>query len=221
MDLWNIKYTIVMLMMAFIISGAQAESKTHVINIKRTDNSEIQFITQHDFVKSTKIPILLFIDGSGCYSARWEKVFSYWALPTFLHGNAASIVVEKPGMKPEMAVPEKCPDEFLQYYSIDQRVLDHLRVIQYLRKHADWWNGEIYLLGWSDGAAIGARVAAYTPEVKRAVFGGMGGAIPMRQHFEDVFACAPEKFEKKQARDACIAGINEQFEKNKKKGVNE
>ncbi len=213
MDLWDIKHNALLLLIALFAAGAQAETTSQLTNIKRTDNSEIQFITQRDLVKSTKIPVVLFIDGSGCYSARWEKVFSYWALPTFLHGSAASIVVEKPGMKPEMAVPKKCPDEFLQYYSIDQRVLDHLRVIQHLRKHASWWNGEIYLLGWSDGAAIGARVAAYTPEVKRAVLGGMGGAIPMKQHFKDVFACAPERFENKQARDACIEGLNEQFEK--------
>lgn len=188
--------------------------------IHRTDGSEITYITRraiqdgaiHENVDTnSKIPILLFVDGSGCYSARWETVHFLWELPKWLETKAASIVVDKPGMAPEMGAPEICPKDFAKYYSIDQRILDNLRVIQHLRKHANWWNGEIRLFGWSDGGAMGAHISAYTPEVVRAVLGGMGGGIPMSKLFEDYLACAEDRLEDGISKQECVKALRVQF----------
>lgn len=196
-----------------ISSVTKAETHTEPTVIHRTDGSEITVIIKRPSLVSAKIPILLFVDGSGCFSARWEQVQSHWKLPNWLEDKVASVIVDKPGMEPEMGAPSVCPQEFSKYYSVDQRVFDHLRVVQHLRKHADWWNGEIFLFGWSDGGAIGAHIAAYTPEVTRAVLGGMGGAIPMSKQFEDYFICAKDRMDDKQSRDECIEGLQVQFEK--------
>jgi pimeloyl-ACP methyl ester carboxylesterase len=117
--------------------------------------------------------------------------------------------VEKPGVEPGAAWGSKCSETFSRYYSIDQRVLDHLRAIQYLRKHASWWNGDIHVFGWSDGGMIAAHVAAYTPEVKRVVLGGTGGGIPMTTQFENYVMCAADRAKD---RDACIADVRKQFQ---------
>ncbi|MDP5211093.1 S9 family peptidase, partial [Microbulbifer sp. 2205BS26-8] len=158
----------------------------------------------------SKVPIVLFVDGSGCYSARRESLQSFWKLPEWT--QAALLIVDKPGMKPGMGVPKACPDEFANYYSVDQRVFDHLRAIQYLRKNAAWWNGEIRLFGWSDGGAMGAHIAAYTPEVVRAVLGGMGGAIPMSQQFEDFIICAEDRLQESQSKQDCVQKLRVQFQ---------
>jgi pimeloyl-ACP methyl ester carboxylesterase len=152
---------------------------------------------------------VLIIDGSGCVSSRREELRAIH--PTVggrVGRTVATLAVEKPGVEPGATWGSKCSETFLRHYSIDQRVLDHLRAIQHLRKHASWWNGEIYLFGWSDGGMIGAHVAAYTPEVKRAVLGGTGGGIPMTTQFERYIMCAPDRTKD---RDACIAKLREQF----------
>lgn len=87
---------------------------------------------------------------------------------------------------------EECSDKFRRYYSLDQRVFDHLRALQYLRTRADWWDGTLYVWGWSDGASIAVRVAAYSPETVRSVFGGLGGGITMAQDFENQQCGDPE-----------------------------
>ena len=129
-------------------------------------------------------------------------------LPEWLNGTVATLVVEKPGVD-SAADGSQCSETFANFYSLDQRVLDHLRAFQYLRRHAPWWNGEVYLLGWSEGASIGVSVSAYTPEIKRAVFGGLGGGISMARQFEDYMICSPDRTE---SREDCISDLREQFD---------
>jgi pimeloyl-ACP methyl ester carboxylesterase len=156
------------------------------------------------------VPIVLQIDGSGCVSAKREKFrSSFLSIARHVRRPVAAVAVEKPGVAPGADWGSKCSEGFSRHYSVDQRVFDHLRAIQYLRKHATWWNREIYLFGWSDGGAIGVHVAAYTPEVKRAVFGGTGGGIPMKTQFEDFIACAPDRTPD---RARCIAALRQQFQ---------
>lgn len=188
---------------------AAAEVLDEIKSIQRVDGSKLNLFISRPNV-STKVPIVLLIDGSGCYSAHWTVSRSGVELPDTIKGSAASLIVDKPGLEPGQGNSANCPQEFLQRYSIDNRAADHLRAFQYLRKHASsWWNGEIYLSGYSDGAMIGVLVASYSTEVKRAVFGGFGGGISMARSFEDFMLCQPLD---SPDRDKCLAETRKLFD---------
>ena len=144
---------------------------------ERIDGSSIEILIERPD-RDPDLPIVLFIDGSGCQGARRQGFQDFSRLPDAFADRAARVFVDKPGIDANWK-PGECTQTFKDYYTIDQRVLDHLRAIQHLRRHASWWNGDIYLVGWSDGAMIGVSVAAFTPEVSRAVFMALGGGIPM------------------------------------------
>jgi len=184
-----------------------AQSVAEMIVIDRLDGSPINLLIERP-EHEVDVPIVLFIDGSGCESAKREGFQGFSRLPDAMAESAAKVFVDKSGVDSNVE-GSGCSQKFLDYYSIDQRVLDHLRAIQYLRRNAAWWNGEIYLVGWSDGAMIGVSVAAYTPEVTRAVFLALGGGIPMTREFEDFSICAPDRTE---TREACIENLGEAFD---------
>lgn len=193
----------------FSAASASTPNVEQTLSIARVDGSPLQLFVTVPQSAATKVPLVLMIDGSGCVSSKREDFrANYLAIGGRVGKALATLAVEKPGVEPGASWGSKCSETFLRYYSIDQRVLDHLRAIQHLRKHASWWSGDIYLCGWSDGGMIGANVAAYTPEVKRAVFGGTGGGIPMTTQFENYFMCAPDRTKD---RDACIAKVRERF----------
>lgn len=192
----------------FPVASWAAPTIEQTISVSRVDGSQLQlFVTLPE--STAKVPLVLNIDGSGCVSAKREGFRANFPSVGGRVGKpVATLAVEKPGVEPGASWGSKCSETFLRYYSIDQRVLDHLRAIQHLRKHASWWNGEIYLFAWSDGGMIGAQVAAYTPEVKRAVLGGTGGGTPMTSQFENSIMCAADRTKD---RDGCIAKLREQF----------
>ncbi|MGI9232570.1 MAG: alpha/beta hydrolase family protein [Woeseiaceae bacterium] len=191
-------------LMIFCVSTASAYDKTFV---ERIDGSQVKLVVDRPEGLSN-IPIVLFVDGSGCASVERERFQKYARLPGEFGQKAAKVFVDKSGVT---AVDDyrDCSESYIEYDSVDQRVFDHLRAIQHLRKHATWWNREILLFGWSDGGTIGAAVTAYTPEVKKAVFGGMGGGIPMTAQFEDYVICTPDRTED---RDACIAELRKMYD---------
>lgn len=177
------------------------------ITVQRPDGSPIELLISRPADK-VDLPILIFIDGSGCVSATRERFNQVVDLPEWLERSIATLVVEKPGVEPGAAWGSPCSETFLKYYSVDQRVMDHLKAIHYLRKHAGWWNRQIFVVGWSDGATMATYVVAYTPEVRRAVFGGMGGGIPMAKQFEDYMTCTPDRTDD---REKCISDLRKIF----------
>lgn len=162
--------------------------------IRTHDERELTFFIDRPALGG-QLPILLMIDGSGCIGQLRED----WtdlnrpAQPRTSLIPYARLRVEKPGVDPEASgQQEMCTDDFLKHYTMDKRVEDHLRVLQHLRAHADWWNGELYVWGWSDGGDIAARLVAYYPNVERAVLGAMGGGTTMASHFEDLWICGDQ-----------------------------
>jgi len=194
----------------FLFSAASGAAQVieRTLTVPRIDGSPLElFITLP--ASDAKVPLVLLVDGSGCVSSkRADFRANTLAIGSRVGRAVATLSVEKSGVAPGADWGSKCSETYARYYSIDQRVLDHLRAIEHLRKHAGWWNREIYLFGWSDGGLIGAQVAAYTPEVKRAVLGGTGGGIPMTTQFEAYNMCAPDRAKD---RDACIAKLREQY----------
>jgi len=99
-----------------------------------------------------------------------------------------------------------CSDAFKKYYTIEQRVLDHLSALAHLRKHADWWDGRLFIWGFSDGARVASRVGVFSPETKRMVLGGFGGGTSMAQDLESMMCANNEQPD-------CRANFHAQVEK--------
>ncbi|WP_440959502.1 alpha/beta hydrolase family protein [Oceanicaulis sp. LC35] len=179
--------------------------------IQTVDERDLHFYLDHPD-DGERVPLLLLVDGSSCVGQlRPNMRYDYRPGPE-RPARYARLMVEKPGVAPEASYGSECTEGFLRHYTIDNRVLDHLRVLQHLRATADWWNGELLVWGWSDGGDIASQLVAYYPQVTRAVLGAMGGGYTMAEHFEDFWAC-PEERVSGEEREACIADLRAQFER--------
>lgn len=181
------------------------------------ERTVIQTVDERDLVYfidrpagGEKVPLLILVDGSGCVGQlRPGMRYDYRPGPE-RPKRYARLTVEKPGVEHEADHAAACSDDFLKYYTIDNRVIDHLRVLQHLRATADWWNGEVLIWGWSDGGDIAVQLTAYYPSVTRAVLGAMGGGYTMAEHFENFWACPEEELGDERA--ACLEDLRAQFQ---------
>lgn len=167
------------------------------LQIARLDGSLLDIHLQRPATQD-KVPLLIYIDGSLCIPSTEDGTAQWLLHRDSTNKPYAVAIVDKSGP----TIPQKnangdieigpdfaCSREFKQYYTIDQRVSDHLRALQYLRRHAEWWNGELLVWGFSDGGRIGAQLASYYPQTQAVALVGSGGGIPMAESMEDM-VCA-------------------------------
>jgi pimeloyl-ACP methyl ester carboxylesterase len=191
----------VLLLLALVSSPATAGNAVFHdhLQVTRVDGSLVDVHVQRPSSKG-KVPLLVYIDGSLCIPSTYnESVVWLQGKNEGAHPFALA-VIEKPGPTVpalnaegniEIGPDFNCSETFRQRYSIDQRVLDHLRVLQYLNRHASWWNGELLIWGFSDGGHIGAQLAAYYPQTKAVALVGVGGGMPMADSMEAMVCAAP------------------------------
>lgn len=157
-----------------------------------------------------KVPLLIVVDGSGCIGQKRSALQNLFKPTPNSQRAYARIRVEKPGVASNSSdLTSPCTEEFSKNYSIDSRVLDHLRVLQHLKSSASWWNGDLLLWGWSDGGDIAAQIAIYYPNVKKSVLGAMGGGLTMAEQFEDILICPDSPA--KPDRESCRNELRDQF----------
>lgn len=193
---------------ALMVMMTPAQAHSEVLEVESVDGRTLEvFVDRPE--GPTPVPALLVIDGSGCLGARRPGFIELMSPFQFKTRAFAKIVVGKTGVPPEKSRPGDCSDAFMKSYSMHTRVLDHLRVLQALRQTKNWWNGELMIFGWSDGGEIAARVFAFTPDAKRLAFGGVGGGLTMRQHFEDLWVCPEGQIP---SRTDCLADLNATFD---------
>lgn len=179
--------------------------------IKRIDSSEFNMIVKRP-IGINNLPVVLMIDGAGCYSTETIEKRAWFTLPAHLNSRAAVLIVEKPGVELAQAQPDTCSQEYMQRYTIDQRVLDHLRALQHLRRYAEWWNGEVLINGYSDGGTVGVMLASYYPHVTRAALGGFGGGITRANLLAEFSACQDQSIDKaSSAYNTCEQALVEQL----------
>ena len=208
--------------MAFVLlatlSSANAQQKLYddylyeeTRSVAAVDERPITFYLDRP-TAGPKVPILLIVDGSGCVGQLRERGRTFWRPGPGLPVRYARLQVEKPGVDPSADFSDtlECSDDFNRNYSITNRVFDHLRVLQHLEANAEWWDGRVYLFGWSDGGDIGAQLLAYRPTITRAVLGAMGGGLTMAEHFEDIWVCPPETTAD---RVGCLADLRADFKR--------
>lgn len=128
---------------------------------------------------AAKFPILFILQGSNCASERdslaamaqpWRQSFGF-------------LYIEKPGV----SAASGCTPTYMSQNTIDQRMWDILRVVQKLGNEP-WWNGELYVLGVSEGGLIAGLTAANVPEVQRVAILAYGGGLTMGEWWPDAAA---------------------------------
>ncbi len=170
------------------------------------------FIDRPNEAVAEKVPLLVMVDGSGCAGQLRSGMQLFKPGPESARPYAR-LAVEKPGVDPHETDNQTCSDEFKKHYTIDNRMLDHLRVFQHLSANADWWNGELLVWGWSDGGDIAAQIVTYYPNVTRALLGAMGGGYTMAEHFEDFWICQEKEGQSDEERQKCVSDLRELFQK--------
>lgn len=182
-------------MVGVLCLGAASASPLHEqLSVPRVDGTLLD-VQVHRPASAGKVPLLVFIDGSLCIPSTLNDSVAWLQQQVDGPHPFALAVIEKPGtvVPPRTADggidigPEfRCSDAFRQHYTLDQRVIDHLRALQYLHRHAPWWNGALWIWGFSDGGRIGAQLAAYAPQTTAVALIGFGGGTPMAESMQDV-----------------------------------
>ncbi|HYK49946.1 MAG TPA: alpha/beta hydrolase [Terriglobales bacterium] len=122
------------------------------------------------------------LQGSSCASERE----GFAALTQEWRPRFGLLYIPKPGATADAA----CGQGYLARNTIDQRLIDVLRVIQRLRTET-WWNHELYVIGTSEGGLMAGLVGAFVPETKRIAILSYGGARTMGEWWpEAVYAHA-------------------------------
>lgn len=190
---------------AFADERALLQETVQILDI---ENKPVLYHVER-FPVASPVPILLVIDGSGCRGALRPGFASLFRPAADTPFAYAKITLTKPGVDPHSTEMRVCGENHKLRYSIDSFVIDHLRVLQHLKGNADWWDGRVFIWGWSEGGDIGARLTAYYPSVERSVLGAQGGGYTMAQHFEDFWDCAADRTSD---REACLVDVREMFE---------
>ncbi len=128
-------------------------------------------------------PIAFILHGSQCESVRvWHEDFNMLAYSF----GAALVTLEKQGIY--------SPDDFdMNEYdstnSFDNRLNDHLLFIQKLRNHEilPHWNGNIILIGGSEGGRLAISLSAQIPEVKATGLFTCGGGLHTTEELKIAF----------------------------------
>ena len=123
---------------------------------------------------AAKVPLIILMQGSGCDSL----VDPFLKLTEGLGGQFARLVVEKIGVQ-RGDDGRHCSADYLRYNTVDLRVTDYLQVLARLRATADWWNGDLYIIGASEGGLTAGIVAAFAPETRRVAILSYGGGVTM------------------------------------------
>jgi pimeloyl-ACP methyl ester carboxylesterase len=183
------------------VAGAGNAALQDHLQVLRVDGSPLDVYLQRPSSQA-KVPLLVYIDGSLCIPSAYNQSVAW--LQGRLQGESpfALAVIEKPGPTSpplnndgdiEIGPDFKCSEAFRRNYTIEQRVLDHLRVLQHLNRNAPWWNGELLVWGFSDGGRIGAQLAAYYPKTRSVALVGFGGGSTMADSMEAMVCAVPEK----------------------------
>ncbi len=190
------------LLLALVSSPAEAGSAafSESLKVPRVDGTLVDVHLQRPSTAG-KVPLLVYIDGSLCIPSTYNESVAWLLEKSDGARPFALAVIEKPGPtipalnaegNIEIGPDFQCSAEFRQRYSIDQRVIDHLRALQHLNRHASWWNGELLVWGFSDGARIGAQLAAYYPQTKAVALVGVGGGMRMADSMEAMVCSGPK-----------------------------
>lgn len=155
---------------------AQADTSAFEMpRLPRTDGSPIHWHLDRP-AGSNKVSLLVVAQGSGCQSVtRSENLAAIrLAFPEF-----ATVMVEKHGVSDKDQPKDDhmdCSTSFREHHTVSQRLSDYRQVIEGLR-NAEWWNGQLALIGGSEGGLVMAMLA-HQVQAQAVVLLSTGGGLP-------------------------------------------
>ncbi|WP_226643571.1 alpha/beta hydrolase family protein [Microbulbifer variabilis] len=157
-----------------LIYGTQQVNADPLTNTsKRPDGSTIYWSIEHPS-QSEPHGLFLIAQGSGCLPAIKNSSIQQ---AKKIAPNFAVLMVEKYGVthhdSPEEPFKD-CSQVYVANHTVEQRALDIVNIIEE-QKRSDWWNGQLVLLGGSEGGAVVARlVPRLHPDAAMIFSSGLG-----------------------------------------------
>lgn len=155
-----------LLLLCMALEAVSQESKI----VRRYDGTEVTYYLE--LPNADDFPLFVILQGSECLkvSHKYETLRQ-----KILAKGTAVLRVEKPGLTAETEIGD-CPAEYSRLNTPQQRVLDLLSVLGHLRPTYPSWNGELVLMGGSEGTMVASMTATRHPGVKAvALLSGGGG----------------------------------------------
>lgn len=141
------------------------------IKIKRLNDSYID-VYYNKPVKKSKMPLLVFCQGSG-YDSNTEGFLS---IMRKFEKKAVGLAIEKQGVR-YGDKGDSLSEIYKQNNTVYNRLYDYLRVLQYMKANCNWWNGNVYIIGGSEGGLLAGMLACYYPNVKALALFSFGGGL--------------------------------------------
>lgn len=154
-----------------LLAQENSNDKPLHIKIKRLNDSYIDVYYNKPIVEN-KLPVLIFCQGSG-YDSNTE---GFLKILRQFDKKVIGLTIEKQGVQ----FGDK-GDTLSEIYKpnnmVYNRLYDYLRVLQYMKMNAAWWNGDVYVIGGSEGGLLAGMLACYYPNVKALALFSFGGGL--------------------------------------------
>lgn len=139
--------------------------------VPRYDGTEVTYYV--DLPETGSYPMVVILQGSECLKVSHK----YGDLrKKILDKGTAVLRVEKPGLTAQTEIGD-CPLDYRRLNTPQQRVMDLLAVLGHLKERHPDWNGDVALMGGSEGSIVATMTATRYPNVKAvALLSGGGGA---------------------------------------------
>ena len=144
--------------------------------LDRPDGTRIAFYV--DGAQKSRGAVLL-LQGSGCEPVAEDA--RVLGLAPLLAPGSAVVTIEKYGVAaglPAGALIEGCTADYWSGNTLSRRVLDAVQVVARLRQER-WWNGDLAIVGGSEGGAVAAMLAPLVPETRGTVIISSGIGVPV------------------------------------------
>lgn len=168
------KQLVWVIMFLFLTVSAKSQElitdKIIHLSIKRLNDSYIDVYYNKPLRDS--MPILIFCQGSGNDS----NTEGFLELIRQFESKVVGLAIEKQGVEFGDS-GDILTEEYVRNNLIHNRLYDYLRVLQYLRKNTEWWNGEVYIIGGSEGGLLAGMLASFYPNVKALSIFSFGGGL--------------------------------------------
>ncbi len=176
--LWKNCITFIVFCTAVMLLSS-ANSVAQTFTTARPDDSALHWRLDIPDTADKSVGLVVLMQGSGCLSADHNANLSQ---VRSVFSEFAALTVEKYGVSPGDD-SEECSPEFYENHSVSQRIADYLQIIGSLRSRA-WWNGQLVLVGGSEGGGVAAALAE-PAQADAVVLISTGGGITFGQMVRD------------------------------------
>jgi len=126
----------------------------------RPDGSTIHWFLDQPDAPASKVGLVVVMQGSSCEPVAKSE---FLALTRAVFPEFSTVTADKYGIDPDADFDGKdnasCPQRYHAKSTSSQRVADYQQILNNLSL-AKWWNGQLILVGGSEGGDIAARLAA-------------------------------------------------------------